>query len=79
MANEIPFVGDDPVSIQEKAEKVDFLKDHWPYNLADLIRILDLCFNWKSQVRIPEQKYLLCLKILTLLVQLGWVFILTHL
>ena len=52
LANEIPFVGDDPVSIQEKAEKVDFLKDHWPYNLADLVRILDLCFTWKSQGRI---------------------------
>ena len=57
LANEIPFVGDDPESIQEKAKKVDFLKDHWPYNLADLVRILDLCFTWKSQGRIPEQKY----------------------
>ena len=55
MANEIPFVGDDPESIQEKAKKVDFLKDHWPYNLADLVRILDLCFTWKSQGRIQEQ------------------------
>jgi len=49
IASEIPFVGDDPISIQEKAEKVDFLKDHWPYNIDDLTRLLDLCFNWKSQ------------------------------
>ena len=69
MANEIPFVGDDPVSIQEKAEKVDFLKDHWPYNLADLVRILDLCFTWKSQGRIPEKNiFLIFLKILERLI-----------
>jgi len=49
IASEIPFVGDDPISIQEKAEKVDFLKDHWPYNIDDLTRLLDLSFNWKSQ------------------------------
>jgi len=49
IGSEIPFVGDDPVSIQEKAEKVDFLKDHWPYNLEDLERLLDLAFNWKAE------------------------------
>ena len=36
IGSEIPFVGDDPISIKEKAEKVDFLKDHWPYNDEDL-------------------------------------------
>jgi len=49
LASEIPFVGDDPETIKEKAEKVDFLKDHWPYNTEDLLRLLDLCFDWKSQ------------------------------
>lgn len=48
MCSEIPFVGDDPVSIKHKAEKVDFLKDHWPYNVDDLVRLLDLSFNWKA-------------------------------
>ena len=49
LAAEIPFVGDDPESIQLKAEKFDFLTDHWPYNLQDLERLLDLCFGWKNQ------------------------------
>lgn len=48
LASEIPFVGDDPASIQEKVLKVDFLKDHWPYNVEDLVRILDLSFGFKS-------------------------------
>eukprot|EP00090_Calanus_glacialis_P022732 TRINITY_DN35023_c0_g1_i1.p1 TRINITY_DN35023_c0_g1~~TRINITY_DN35023_c0_g1_i1.p1 ORF type:complete len:558 (-),score=155.12 TRINITY_DN35023_c0_g1_i1:176-1849(-) len=49
LASEIPFVGDDPVSIRDKAAKFDFLTDHWPYNLEDLTRLLDLSFDWKSQ------------------------------
>jgi len=49
LASEIPFVGDDPETIRTKAEKFDFLKDHWPYNLEDLERLLDLCFNWKVE------------------------------
>ena len=55
-------MGDDTETIREKAEKVDFLKDHWPYNLADLVRILDLCFTWKSQGRIPEKNIFLISK-----------------
>ncbi len=39
IASEVPFVGDDPESIQEKAKKVDFLKDHWPYNVEELVRV----------------------------------------
>jgi len=50
LCSEIPFVGDDPVTIQEKAEGTDFLKDHWPYNLDDLVRLLDLAFNWKAEM-----------------------------
>ena len=49
VASEIPFVGDDPESIQEKALKIDFLKDHWPYNKDDLVRVLDKCFDWKHE------------------------------
>jgi len=49
LASEIPFVGDDPASIQEKVLKVDFLKDHWPYNVQDLIRILDMSFKFKGE------------------------------
>ena len=49
LASEIPFVGDDPETIQEKAEQVDFLKDHWPYNINDLERLLDLSFKWKNE------------------------------
>lgn len=49
LAAEIPFVGDDPETIREKAEKFDFLTDHWPYNLDDLVRLLDLCFAWKAE------------------------------
>jgi len=49
LASEIPFVGDDPVSIRDKAKKFDFLTDHWPYNMDDLVRLLDLSFDWKSK------------------------------
>jgi len=49
LASEIPFVGDDPASIQEKVLQVDFLKDHWPYNVEDLVRILDLSFGFKRE------------------------------
>merc|ERR1712048_103634 len=34
---------------REKAENVDFLKDHWPYNIDDLVRLLNLAFGWKSE------------------------------
>ena len=46
---EIPFIGDEPEKIQKDAQKFDFLKDHWPYNLEELTRILDMSFHWKSQ------------------------------
>ena len=29
--------------------KLYFLTDHWPYNLDDLLRLLDLSFDWKSK------------------------------
>ncbi len=27
---------------------MDFLKDHWPYNEAELLRLLDMVFAWKA-------------------------------
>ena len=48
IASEVPFVGDDTETIREKAEKVAFLKDHWPYNKQELVRVLDKCFGWKA-------------------------------
>eukprot|EP00930_Biecheleria_cincta_P095845 TRINITY_DN87745_c0_g1_i1.p1 TRINITY_DN87745_c0_g1~~TRINITY_DN87745_c0_g1_i1.p1 ORF type:complete len:281 (-),score=39.77 TRINITY_DN87745_c0_g1_i1:346-1188(-) len=50
LAAEIPFVGEPPDVIKEKAEKLPFLKDHWPYSLDELLWVLDLCFSWKSAV-----------------------------
>jgi len=47
---EVPFVGPHPDNIVEQAEKLPFLKDHWPYNLSELTWLLDLCFDWKKQV-----------------------------
>ena len=49
IASEVPFIGDDPETIQEKAEQTDFLKDHWPYNKEELEQVLDRCFNWKKE------------------------------
>ena len=48
LAAEIPFVGDGAEDILEKAVKCTFLEDHWPYNIEDLVRILDLAFGWKE-------------------------------
>eukprot|EP00928_Gymnodinium_smaydae_P029647 TRINITY_DN22271_c0_g1_i1.p1 TRINITY_DN22271_c0_g1~~TRINITY_DN22271_c0_g1_i1.p1 ORF type:complete len:600 (-),score=42.08 TRINITY_DN22271_c0_g1_i1:196-1995(-) len=45
---EIPFVGDPPDEIKEKAKKFVFLKDHWPYELDELQWLLDLCFAFKK-------------------------------
>ncbi|KAH0486568.1 MAG: hypothetical protein KVP17_003430 [Porospora cf. gigantea B] len=45
---EIPFVGDSPADIKKKAEKVDFLRDHWPYSEEELTQLLVLCFDWKN-------------------------------
>jgi len=47
---EIPFVGPDPVSVKTQGERMCFMKDHWPYNLDELLWLLDLCFSWKAKV-----------------------------
>lgn len=47
---EIPFVGAEPETIRKEVEdspQKAFLKDHWPYELPELLWILDLCFSWK--------------------------------
>lgn len=48
---EVPFVGPDPEGIKEQAKKLKFLKDHWPYELEQLIWLLDKLFSWKSAER----------------------------
>eukprot|EP00927_Polykrikos_kofoidii_P078942 TRINITY_DN75744_c0_g1_i1.p1 TRINITY_DN75744_c0_g1~~TRINITY_DN75744_c0_g1_i1.p1 ORF type:complete len:502 (+),score=56.05 TRINITY_DN75744_c0_g1_i1:47-1507(+) len=48
LCSEIPFVSEKPEGIRQKAEKFPFLKDHWPYQLDELVWILELCFSWKS-------------------------------
>ena len=50
ICSEIPFVGDPPETIKKNAEKLSFLKDHWPNNDKELLRLLDLAFNWKASV-----------------------------
>ena len=52
LCSETPFVGDEPDIIKEKVEtnpQMDFLRDHWPFNSDELVRLLDLCFTWKSE------------------------------
>jgi len=48
VCSEIPFVGDPPETIQKKAHKLPFLQDHWPYQIDELLWLLDLCFSWKA-------------------------------
>ena len=52
LCSETPFLGDEPDVCREKVEGgsgMDFLRDHWPYNKDELIRLLDMCFAWKSE------------------------------
>lgn len=48
LCSEVPFVWERPEIIREKAARLGFLKDHWPYNLEELTWLLDLCFKWKA-------------------------------
>jgi hypothetical protein len=32
-------------------EGMDMLRDHWPYNEDELVRLCDLCFGWKADGR----------------------------
>ncbi len=52
LCSETPFLGDEPATCREKVQanqEMDFLKDHWPYNEAEILRLLDLCFAWKAE------------------------------
>eukprot|EP01103_Thecamoeba_quadrilineata_P005838 TRINITY_DN1558_c0_g1_i1.p1 TRINITY_DN1558_c0_g1~~TRINITY_DN1558_c0_g1_i1.p1 ORF type:complete len:551 (+),score=132.59 TRINITY_DN1558_c0_g1_i1:55-1707(+) len=50
ICNEIPFVGDPPETIKQNAAKpeTEFLKDHWGYRPDELVKILELAFDWKA-------------------------------
>lgn len=48
VCSEIPFVGDPPDVIREKAKELTFLEDHWPYQIEELTWLLDLCFSFKA-------------------------------
>ena len=52
LCSETPFVGDEPAVAKRKvAERLEMslLRDHWPFNEDELIRLLDLCFSWKAE------------------------------
>ena len=52
LCSETPFVGDEPGVAKQKVEdslEMSFLRDHWPFNENELIRLLDLCFSWKAE------------------------------
>lgn len=51
---EIPFIDEGPNGIQEKAEKLPFLKDHWTHDVEELTWLLDLCFTWKASKPMRE-------------------------
>jgi len=50
VASEIPYVGDTPQACRDSSKKpgLEFMVDHWPYNDAELVRLFDLVFDWKS-------------------------------
>ena len=52
VCSEIPFIGDEPGAVKKTVEDVPslaFLRDHWPFNDSELVRLLDLCFGWKHK------------------------------
>lgn len=52
ICSEIPFIGEDPNTVKQKAEipRFVFLKSHWVHALEDLLWMLDTCFEWKAAV-----------------------------
>ena len=51
LCSETPFVGDEPKVCKQKVKEcldMSLLRDHWPFNEDELIRLLDLCFSWKA-------------------------------
>lgn len=51
VCSEIPYVGDAPEVAKVNAKKagLEFIVDHWPYNDAELTRLLDMVFEWKNE------------------------------
>ena len=52
LCSETPFVGDEPETCKKTVADVPslaFLRDHWPFNDSELIKLLDLCFTWKYE------------------------------
>jgi hypothetical protein len=48
-ANILLFLNGTGVAKQKVAEEgMDMLRDHWPFNEEELIRLCDLCFGWKA-------------------------------
>merc|ERR1712048_875833 len=45
---EIPFVSQSFDEVRRNSNQNPLLKDHWAYSPAELTRLLDLCFSWKS-------------------------------
>jgi hypothetical protein len=50
VCSEIPFVGDAPEVAKANALKpeTEFIKDHWVYSTDELIRLLEVAFDWKT-------------------------------
>ena len=50
LCSETPFVGDPPEACKKTVANVPslaFIRDHWPFNDSELIKLLDMCFAWK--------------------------------
>jgi phosphodiesterase/alkaline phosphatase D-like protein len=50
LCSEIPFVSDEPAVAKKNALNPDtaFVVDHWAYNSGELIRLLEMAFDWKA-------------------------------
>jgi len=49
VSSEIPFASDPPATAKANSQKkgLEFLADHWSYNDTELIKLLELVFDWK--------------------------------
>ena len=57
ICSETPFIGDEPEVVKKTVADIPslaFLRDHWPYNEDELIRLLDLCFAWKNKSEVDD-------------------------
>jgi len=52
LCSETPFIGEQPKVCIEKVKAnpdLVFLKDHWYYNEEELLKLVQICFDWKEQ------------------------------